>query len=188
WISQLIGAGLLDQTTDDYPVLKLNQQSWQVLRKQCEVRLTRSGMATASRRSRAEEASWEGVPPELFEALRTWRRELAARKSVPPYTIFHDSTLRDISRVRPTTLEGLRSISGVGEAKLREFGTEVVEMVVQLSREHALLTDTGSHGVPASSRPNPVTDAALTAFPLFRAGKSLAEVAQLLNRAESTMR
>ncbi|HJZ91998.1 MAG TPA: DNA helicase RecQ [Gemmataceae bacterium] len=188
WISQLIGAGLLDQTTDDYPVLKLNQQSWQVLRKQCEVRLTRSGMATASRKSRAEEASWEGVPQELFDALRNWRRELAARKSVPPYTIFHDSTLRDISRVRPTTLEGLRSISGVGDAKLREYGTEVVEMVVRLSREHGLSTDTGVHGVPATSSPRPVTEGAGNAFPLFRAGKSVAEVAQLLDRTESTVR
>src|SRR5262245_14670678 len=145
-------------------------------------------MATASRKSRAEEVSWEGVPQELFDALRNWRRELAARKSVPPYTIFHDSTLRDISRVRPTTLEGLRSISGVGDAKLREYGTEVVEMVVRLSREHGLSTDTGVHGVPATSSPRPVTEGAGNAFPLFRAGKSVAEVAQLLDRTESTVR
>jgi ATP-dependent DNA helicase RecQ len=189
WIGQLVGEGLLAQTTDEYPVLKLNDDSWQVLRGRREVRLTRSGAATASRKSRAEEVSWEDVDERVFEALRAWRRELAARKGLPPYTIFHDGTLRDISRVRPTTLDGLHQISGVGEARLREHGDEVLRIVARLSTEHGLATDNTAMASAPQGRLRPRSgETAEAAFPLFRQGKSVAEVASLLSRAESTVR
>ncbi|HVK07581.1 MAG TPA: RecQ family ATP-dependent DNA helicase, partial [Gemmataceae bacterium] len=105
WIGQLVQLGLLDQTEDEYPVLRLNDESWQVLRNRQDVRLTRAGVATGSRKSRSEEVSWEGVNTKVFDALKEWRRTTAASKGVPPYTIFNDGTLRDISRVRPSTAE-----------------------------------------------------------------------------------
>src|SRR5262249_23905457 len=70
WIAQLVSDGLLDQTTDEFPVLKLNDASWRVLRGQQHVRLIRTGRATTARKSRAEEVSWEGVNSQLFDALR----------------------------------------------------------------------------------------------------------------------
>ena len=188
WIGQLVGAGLLDQTTDQYPVLKLNDDSWQVLRGRREVRLTKSGAATGSRKSKAEEVSWEGVNSPLFEALRTWRREVAARKGVPPYTIFHDGTLRDISRVRPTTLDGLHRISGVGEARLRDHGQDVLAIVARVSQDEGLSTDNpldGPDSRPARAKP-PANAAAEVAFPLYREGKTVAEVARTLGKMEST--
>jgi ATP-dependent DNA helicase RecQ len=188
WIGQLVGAGLLDQTADQYPVLRLNDDSWQVLRRKREVRLTRSGRATGSRKSKAEEVSWEGVNNPLFEALRTWRREVAARKGVPPYTIFHDGTLRDISRVRPTTLEGLHLISGVGEARLRDHGADVLAIVARVSQDEGLSTDNPlDGGTSRPARPQPPTNgAAEVAFPLYRDGKTVAEVARTLGKMEST--
>jgi ATP-dependent DNA helicase RecQ len=188
WIGQLIGEGLLSQTADDYPVLKLNDNSWQILRGRREVRLTRSGAATASRKSRAEEVSWEGVDQRLFEALRAWRREVAARKGLPPYTIFHDGTLRDVSRVRPTTLDGLHQISGVGEARLREYGEEVLAIVARLCAEHGLSADNEAAPAAAQGRLRPrAVGTAEGAFAHFRQGKSVTEVAQVLGRAESTV-
>ena len=47
----------------------------------------------------------------IYEALRTWRREVSKEHGVPAYTVFHDSTLRELARVRPQTLNELRSIS-----------------------------------------------------------------------------
>jgi len=189
WIGQLIGEGLLDQTTDAYPVLRLNVSSWQVLRGQREVRLCRSGATSGTRKSRAEETSWEGVPQQLFDALRSWRRETAARKELPPYTIFHDSTLRDVTRLRPTSLEGLRMISGVGDAKLRDYGTEVVEIVRRMSGELGLATDTDPRSLPPAPMSRRVTtEAAEVTYPFFRQGKSIAEVAAITSRAESTVR
>jgi ATP-dependent DNA helicase RecQ len=189
WVGQLIGAGLLDQTTDEYPVLKLNDDSWQVLRGRREVKLTRSGAATASKKSRAEEVSWEGVDAQLFDELRAWRRELAAQKGMPPYTIFHDGTLRDISRIRPTTLDSLHRISGVGEARLREHGEAVLAIVGRIASVTGLSTENPLVDETRAARAKPPTNAAAEgAFPFYRQGKSIAEVAQLMERTESTAR
>jgi len=65
----------------------------------------------------------------LFEALRARRRELAAEAGVPPYVVFHDSTLREMAAAKPTTLHALSRISGVGAAKLERYGTAFVEVI-----------------------------------------------------------
>ena len=65
----------------------------------------------------------------LFEALRRWRKERAARDGVPAYVVFHDATLADIAARRPRSLPDLRSISGVGPAKIERYGPEVLAVV-----------------------------------------------------------
>ncbi len=65
----------------------------------------------------------------LFEALRARRRELAAEQGVPPYVIFHDSTLREMAELKPVTLAALSRVSGVGEAKLERYGRAFIEVI-----------------------------------------------------------
>jgi ATP-dependent DNA helicase RecQ len=65
----------------------------------------------------------------LFEALRARRRALAAEASVPPYVIFHDSTLREMAEAKPATIHALSRISGVGAAKLDRYGAAFVEII-----------------------------------------------------------
>ena len=65
----------------------------------------------------------------LFERLRAWRVDAARRHGVPAYVIFHDSTLKEIARVRPSSLDSLRGISGVGARKLEAYGSEIVGLV-----------------------------------------------------------
>jgi ATP-dependent DNA helicase RecQ len=69
----------------------------------------------------------------LFEALRAWRRERAGEQKLPPYVIFHDTTLAAIARRRPTTVDTLAKISGVGQAKLERYGADVLRVVAQHS-------------------------------------------------------
>lgn len=66
----------------------------------------------------------------LFEALRAWRLELARANAMPPYVVFHDSTLTAIAGSRPRSLADLAAISGVGPAKLERYGPEIVAIVV----------------------------------------------------------
>jgi ATP-dependent DNA helicase RecQ len=68
----------------------------------------------------------------LFEALRARRRELAQEASVPPYVIFHDSTLREMAELKPTTLHALANVSGVGAAKLERYGAAFVEVIAAM--------------------------------------------------------
>jgi ATP-dependent DNA helicase RecQ len=65
----------------------------------------------------------------LFEALRARRRDLARDAGVPPYVIFHDSTLREMAELKPTSLHALSRVTGVGTAKLDKWGGAFVEVV-----------------------------------------------------------
>jgi ATP-dependent DNA helicase RecQ len=81
-----------------------------------------------ARRARADRAANpEGDP--LFDALRACRRDLAKAAGVPPYVIFHDSTLREMATLKPTSLDCLARVSGVGAAKLDKYGQAFVEVV-----------------------------------------------------------
>ncbi len=62
----------------------------------------------------------------LFEALRSWRRGRAKDQGVPPYVIFHDSTLREVAAVRPSTLVDLSRIEGIGDTKLDRHGESLL--------------------------------------------------------------
>jgi len=65
----------------------------------------------------------------LFDALRAWRREEAARQAVPPYVIFHDRTLAEMAQVRPKDRGALAEIGGVGEGKLDRYGAAILRVV-----------------------------------------------------------
>ena len=71
------------------------------------------------------------VPPggPLFDALKRWRRERAEADGVPAYVVFHDSTLTEIAERRPRTPGELRTVAGVGPAKLERYGREVLDLV-----------------------------------------------------------
>jgi len=78
------------------------------------------------RRIRGQET---GPPDPLFEALRAARRALAASAGVPPYVVFHDSTLRAIVEARPRSLLELARVQGVGAAKLERYGQAILDAV-----------------------------------------------------------
>ncbi|CAN7591623.1 DNA helicase RecQ [Phenylobacterium sp. LjRoot164] len=65
----------------------------------------------------------------VFEALRAWRRDEAARQHLPPYVIFHDRTLAEIAGRKPSDLPALGAISGVGEGKLQRYGEAVLAVL-----------------------------------------------------------
>ena len=72
--------------------------------------------------TRDERESWQDVDRELFEALREVRLRLARERGIPPYVVFHDRTLREMARLRPTTMSVLGTIYGVGARKAETFG------------------------------------------------------------------
>ena len=128
YIYQLIDAELLERTSGDRPVLRLNAASWEVMRGRSTVQLLEPKKEKVAK-SRLEEGSWEGVDHELFEGLRELRRALAAERKVPAYVILHDSTLRELARLRPKSFEELRRVRGFGEKKLADFGPRFLERI-----------------------------------------------------------
>jgi ATP-dependent DNA helicase RecQ len=66
---------------------------------------------------------------DLWERLRTLRRELATSQNVPPYVIFSDRTLWEMVRFKPRTLEDMASINGVGVKKLDQYGLAFLDVM-----------------------------------------------------------
>jgi ATP-dependent DNA helicase RecQ len=67
--------------------------------------------------------------PGVFAALRSWRRDMAKEHGVPAYTIFHDSTLRELAGRLPGSLDELRGISGIGATKLERYGSALLDVM-----------------------------------------------------------
>ena len=88
-----------------------------------------------------ETDAWEGVDRELFAALRKLRREQAEERGIPTYIVFSDAALREMARRRPSTLEAFRTIRGVGEKKLEDYGEVFVDCLVKYCRDHRLPMD-----------------------------------------------
>lgn len=107
--------------TTEHGGLELGPNARPILRGEEEVSLVLPP-AKQRRRSARGGAAENPVGDPLFDALRACRRELAQEAGVPPYVIFHDSTLREMAEQRPTSLRELGSISGVGQRKLDAYG------------------------------------------------------------------
>jgi ATP-dependent DNA helicase RecQ len=140
YIEQLASRGLLRQTDDGYPVLKLTEIGLRLLKDETSspgltlARQRRPEKDRIPRRARVEAESWEGVDRDLFERLRALRLEIARSRNVPPYVIFHDTTLREMARLRPASVEALRHVYGVGERKAADIGGRFVEAIAEFGR------------------------------------------------------
>jgi len=132
-VRQCIALGLLEVDHDAYGALRLTGESRAVLKGERTVALRawrepkRSARAKAGRETAA--ATLSGAAQALFDRLRAWRVEAARRHGVPAYVIFHDATLREIARLRPSSLDTLRGISGIGARKLEAYGEDIVGLV-----------------------------------------------------------
>jgi ATP-dependent DNA helicase RecQ len=85
--------------------------------------------ASKSRKRKKKLEGLDAVQSSLFEQLRQHRLEISRQLEVPPYTIFHDSTLVEMSQLRPQTAGQISSISGVGQKKLEKWGAGFLEVI-----------------------------------------------------------
>jgi ATP-dependent DNA helicase RecQ len=181
---QLVDNGVLERTTDDRPVLKLNDASWAVMRGQRTVKLIQA-KATV-RKTKVDEESWEGVDRGLFEELRQLRRQIADDRGVPPYVLFSDATLRDLSRLRPGSPATMRGIRGIGERKLIDLGDRFLGLIAEYCRKTGLKLNETAAPEPRSERPARLNEAKALAFKMFADGARVEDVAAATGRAIST--
>ncbi len=127
WVDQLIVQGFLEVVEEnDYPLLRITEEGKGLCRDEGTVKLgvPAAGRAFKKRKVGKRNLATEGTENEdLFERLRKLRRTIADRAGIPPYLIFHDSTLLEMSSVKPQTLEALRAVKGVGDRKLQVYGS-----------------------------------------------------------------
>ena len=136
---QLAAAGFLNVDMEAFGGLKLTEAARPVLRGEQEVWLRRDADPVKRKTSKPERASrlreaFAGANEDpLWQALKAKRLDLAREQGVPPYVIFHDSTLLEILNQRPGSLDEMAQISGVGQAKLTRYGNAFLRVLEEVT-------------------------------------------------------
>lgn len=129
-IKQLTAEGFLIITDGKYPILGLSDKATAVLRGE---------RAVLCRLQKPQEKMQENTT--LFSLLQRLRREIAEKEGVPPYIIFHDTALKQMSAKMPVTLSAMRSVSGVGERKLERYGKLFIDVITEYANANNIITD-----------------------------------------------
>lgn len=130
---QLLTSGYLRIKDWDYKNLALTEKSRGVLRGEESIFFRKfKTPQTSSKKEKSKQDHFDHNRPELFEALRKLRRDIATENKVPPYMIFSDKTLHDMCGLLPQTTSDMLMVHGVGETKLERFGQEFINTI----REH----------------------------------------------------
>jgi ATP-dependent DNA helicase RecQ len=135
YIEQLVAEGFLAREGDPYPVLRLTPAGATLMRGQTDCTLYREVRPPAAPKGRrgASAIGESGVPTDidrdLFNVLRDVRLRLARERGVPPYVIFHDTTLKEMVERRPKTIDDLYELYGVGAKKAADFGDVFLDAI-----------------------------------------------------------
>jgi len=131
---QLVGRGYLSVDLQGFGALKLQEKCRPLLRGECEIALRLDQKQKVAKRQTKTPLP-EDINVGLWEALRDCRRELAEEQGVPPYVIFHDSTLVEMCSAVPKTLDAFSKLSGVGERKLMKYGEAFIAAIKDAEQE-----------------------------------------------------
>jgi ATP-dependent DNA helicase RecQ len=128
---QLVAANFLSVDIEGHGGLRLNQSSSAILKgtTRIEFRRFESQPTSKTREASASSKTVHEDEKQLWEDLRYKRLSLSREQNVPPYVIFHDSTLLEMLRLKPTTLAEMARIPGVGAAKLEHYGQIFIDVI-----------------------------------------------------------
>jgi ATP-dependent DNA helicase RecQ len=149
-------------TEGQYPLLKLTPKAWTVLKDQSKVW------------QKIHKQQQKQADNSLFDLLRDLRRKIALREKVPPYVIFADSTLREMSEDYPADLAAMRRIKGMGDIKLERYGREFLQVIQCYMTENNISPRRPPAADTEESEPLP---SHVLTLHMFTEGKTIPEIA-----------
>ena len=135
---QLIALGYIDIDMERHGALRLTEKCRSILRGEQKLDLRKQTKEEKPTREKKQKSSVRPQDQPLWEALRSLRLELAEESGVPPFVIFHDSTLHEMVKKRPKTSDDMRRISGVGEQKLARYGQKYLNEIAKFPLDELL--------------------------------------------------
>jgi len=133
-IDELLAQKVIAKSEGLYPALYLLEKAVPLLKGEEKLEIVRIQEPKKAKTSKAaEEGSWDH---NLFDLLRSLRKEIADEQNIPPYIVFSDRSLRDMATVYPVTGEAMLSVSGVGEVKLERYGRRFLQLIGRYREEH----------------------------------------------------
>jgi ATP-dependent DNA helicase RecQ len=128
---QLIATGYLDIDINRYGALRLTEKCRSILRGEQKLLLRKQQAKQTLSKKEKKQSTVRPQDQELWDALRQLRTEIAQQNGVPPFVIFHDSTLQEMCQTRPNDMQAMARISGVGAQKLEHYGQRFLTIIQQ---------------------------------------------------------
>jgi ATP-dependent DNA helicase RecQ len=187
-IQELIERGYLLKTIGKYPVLKLSEKSYAVLKGLEKVMLSTPSPIIISEPIHSEENKvvYETA---LYSALKTIRKELSLKENVAPYIVVSDATLVELATYLPQNIQELSVISGFGNVKIDKYGSAVLEQIQRYCLLHNLTSR--MHYKPAKTLRKPKvevdSETKRQTLNLYNQGKTIPEIAKLRDYSISSI-
>jgi ATP-dependent DNA helicase RecQ len=191
----LVHQRLVDESTDGYSVLVLNELSWEILRGQRTVMIAIDKVKPAPAITAAVPVS-TAESEELYDRLQQLRKRLADEQAVPPYVVFSNASLRLMAQQQPQTRGQFLEISGVGSRKLAQYGDVFLAEICDFREEKGLPTHPEQTPTPTvikldapaiAPQANEATYTQLYTLELFQRGVKPADIADQRNIRLSTV-
>ena len=180
----LINQGLLDEKTDGFPILKLNEKSWEIMKRQRTVEIAIEPQREVQGRVRSLAVEVEG----LFAILRTLRKQIADEQFVPPYVVFADRSLRDMAEKRPQNLTEFEDVYGVGSNKRNKYGKVFLEAIHTFCKEQGLPTGAApSDVVNPPNLANVPSYSQMQTWELHKQGVTVEVIAEMRGMSQNTI-
>lgn len=164
-IQLLISERYLDLTKDKYPILRILNRAIPVLKNTEKV----IQLASLAPKTAKETDS------SLFESLKALRKELAQNEHIPPYVIFHDSTLQEMCRYLPTDQDSMLKISGMGKLKLEKYGIIFIQAIKKYVVDNKIEKATPVES--SSSKSIPKLASHRITYDMYKSGKNIPDIA-----------
>ncbi|UNU23733.1 DNA helicase RecQ [Microcoleus vaginatus] len=180
----LLNQGLLDEKTDGFPILKLNEKSWEIMKRQRTVEIAIEPPREVQGKVRSLAVEVEA----LFTILRTLRKQIADEQFVPPYVVFADKSLRDMAEKRPQNLTEFEEVYGVGSNKRDKYGKVFLEAIRTFCQEQGLPSGAASSEV--ANLPNLANVASysqMQTWELYRQGLTVQGIANARGMSPNTI-
>ena len=170
---QLIALAYIDIDIERHGALRLTEKCRQVLRGEQKLDLRKQIAEEKTSKESKKKTAIRPQDQELWESLRALRTALASEFGVPPYVIFHDATLQEMLKQRPTNANAMLKISGVGEQKFQRYGQK-------------FLSEIAKHPLPALLD-NSLNATVNETLMLYQQGIAIDEIAQQRELKSSTV-
>lgn len=210
YIREMVALGIVGQSEDIFPLLKLTPKSKEILFGGVKVNLTEVEETSTPepaearperRRDRYADDVEENYEKELFERLRNVRRRIALRENVPPFLVVSDGVLIELARYLPLNLADIRRISGFGEMKTERYGQEFITDITAYCHEKGLVsrmatnprkrerraTEQRERRSPAQREAYAKFDTRKASLQLWREGSSVSDIAEVRGISPDTV-
>jgi ATP-dependent DNA helicase RecQ len=181
YLQQMLNSGVMDIAYDEGHAYRLNNASWAILKEGRKVQLVRykpfdERQAERETIAPKEKTKKEVIKDALFERLRELRKRLADDKNIPPFVIFSDATLSDMSQQKPISQAEMLNVSGVGQQKYQQYG----EIFIREIKEF-LSTIPGTNSASLGINTVQYT------YQLYQEGNSVEEIAKIRGQSPVTI-